>query len=51
MGKSSREISELLDLKENTVTYHIKVAMARLETNNRTVAVLRCIAAGAFYID
>lgn len=51
MGKSSREIADLLDLKENTVTYHIKVAMARLGTNNRTVAVLRCIAAGAFYID
>lgn len=51
LGRSSREIATELGLTENTVTYHIKAAMSRLGTNSRTVAVLRCIAAGAFYID
>lgn len=51
MGKSSKAIADILDLKENTVTYHIKTAMKHLGTKNRTVAVLKCITAGAFHID
>lgn len=51
MGKSSKAIADILDLKENTVTYHIKTAMKHLGTKNRTVAVLKCITAGAFHIE
>ncbi|MBW3243688.1 LuxR family transcriptional regulator [Epibacterium sp. DP7N7-1] len=51
MGLSSKAIGDRLDLKENTVTYHIKTAMKHLGTNNRTVAVLQCISAGAFNIS
>lgn len=51
MGLSSKAIADLVDLKENTVTYHIKTAMKHLGTKSRTVAVLQCISAGAFNID
>jgi DNA-binding CsgD family transcriptional regulator len=50
-GKSAWDIGKILGLSENTVTYHIKEAMRRLETGSRTVAAIRCLTSGYFSLE
>lgn len=40
-GKSSADIAVILGISENTVNFHIKKVLAKLEVHSRTVAVLR----------
>ncbi|HSK41898.1 MAG TPA: helix-turn-helix transcriptional regulator [Arenibaculum sp.] len=40
-GKTSREISEILIISVNTVNFHVKNAMMKLETANKTATVAR----------
>ncbi|MCH8683719.1 LuxR family transcriptional regulator [Pedomonas mirosovicensis] len=40
-GKSSADIAVILGISENTVNFHIKKLLAKLEVHSRTVAVLR----------
>lgn len=42
-GKSSWDIGMILNISENTVNFHIKNAMRKLETSSRTVAVVKAI--------
>jgi DNA-binding CsgD family transcriptional regulator len=42
-GKSSWDIGMILNISENTVNFHIKNAMRKLETTSRTVAVVKAI--------
>jgi DNA-binding CsgD family transcriptional regulator len=42
-GKSSWGIGMILNISENTVTFHIKNAMRKLGTTSRTVAVVKAI--------
>ena len=39
-GKSNKEIARALELKENTVKFHLKSIYAKLGVNKRTQAVL-----------
>jgi DNA-binding CsgD family transcriptional regulator len=43
IGKSSRDISEILAISENTVNYHLKNVMRKLGAGSRMVAVLRAV--------
>jgi DNA-binding CsgD family transcriptional regulator len=45
-GKSSWDISTILNISESTVNFHIKNAMRKLQTKSRTVAVIRAIRQG-----
>jgi len=40
-GKTSREVSEILRISTNTVNFHIKNAMSKLQTANKTATVAR----------
>ncbi|HEY4546025.1 MAG TPA: LuxR family transcriptional regulator [Pedomonas sp.] len=40
-GKSSADIAAILGISENTVNFHIKKLLGKLEVHSRTVAVLR----------
>jgi DNA-binding CsgD family transcriptional regulator len=42
-GKSSWDIGMILNISDNTVTFHIKKAMRKLNTTSRTVAVVKAI--------
>jgi DNA-binding CsgD family transcriptional regulator len=42
-GKSSGDIGMILNISENTVNFHVKNAMRKLETTSRTVAVVKSI--------
>jgi DNA-binding CsgD family transcriptional regulator len=42
-GKSSWGIGAILNISENTVNFHLKSAMRKLKTTNRTVAVVKAI--------
>jgi DNA-binding CsgD family transcriptional regulator len=42
-GKSSWDIGMILGISENTINFHIKNAMRKLETTSRTVAVVKAI--------
>ena len=46
LGKSSRATGEILGISGNTVNFHIKNAMRKLETNSRTVATIRALQLG-----
>ena len=46
LGKSSWEIGRILSISENTVVFHIKNAMKKLGTNNRTVAAVKAVQLG-----
>jgi LuxR family transcriptional activator of conjugal transfer of Ti plasmids len=46
LGKSSWDIGVILEISENTVNFHLKNAMKKLQTNSRLVAVLRAIDLG-----
>ncbi|EHR00857.1 helix-turn-helix transcriptional regulator [Bradyrhizobium sp. WSM471] len=45
-GKSSWEIGVILKVSENTVNFHLKNAMRKLETNSRTHCVVKAIRHG-----
>jgi LuxR family quorum-sensing system transcriptional regulator CciR len=42
-GKSSWDIGMILNISENTVNFHVKNAMRKLDTTSRTVAVVKSI--------
>ena len=45
-GKTSAEISDLLVVSENTVNFHVKNAVAKLQTANKTAATVRAAMLG-----
>lgn len=45
-GKSSWDVSRIISVSENTVNYHVKEAMRRLETSSRISAVAKCTRLG-----
>jgi len=45
-GKTSREVSEILCISTNTVNFHIKNAMTKLQTANKTATVARASTLG-----
>ncbi|QDQ25972.1 LuxR family transcriptional regulator [Chitinimonas arctica] len=45
-GKTAGEISAILSLSENTVNFHIKNAVAKLDASNKTAAVVRAAMMG-----
>lgn len=45
-GKTSSEISDILAVSENTVNFHIKNAVGKLQTANKTAAVVRAAMLG-----
>ena len=45
-GKTSGEISDILALSEHTVNFHVKNAVAKLQTANKTAAVVRAAMLG-----
>lgn len=46
LGKSSRDIGQILSISENTVNFHVKNAMRKLEASSRTRAVIRAVQLG-----
>ena len=45
-GKSSWGVSIILGISQNTVNFHVKQAMRKLEAPNRVVAVVKAIQSG-----
>ncbi|MBI1275610.1 hypothetical protein GC177_06525 [bacterium] len=45
-GKSRSAISEILDISENTVNYHLKRCFTKLNANSNTLAVLKAVRLG-----
>lgn len=45
-GKTSADISTLLAVSENTVNFHVKNAVCKLQTNNKTAATVRAAMLG-----
>lgn len=45
-GKSSWDIGMILSISENTVNFHVKNALAKLDANTRTLAVVKAIRYG-----
>ncbi len=45
-GKTSGEVSDILSVSENTVNFHVKNAVAKLRTANKTAAVVRAAMLG-----
>ena len=45
-GKSSCDIATILMISENTVNFHVKNAMKKLDTSTRIVAVIKAIQMG-----
>lgn len=45
-GKSSLDIAEILHVSENTVNFHLKNAIAKLDACNRTMAIVKAIRMG-----
>ena len=45
-GKSSSEIADILTISDNTVNFHIKNAVRKLRTNNKTSATVRAAMLG-----
>jgi DNA-binding CsgD family transcriptional regulator len=45
-GKSSSEIADILTISDNTVNFHIKNAIKKLGTNNKTAAAVRAALSG-----
>ena len=45
-GKTSADISSLLDVSENTVNFHVKNAVTKLQTTNKTAATVRAAMLG-----
>jgi len=51
IGKTSKDMSSILQISINTVNFHIKNAVLKLETSNKTAAVARAITLGLFQIN
>lgn len=49
-GKSSWDISLILGISENTVNFHVKNSMRKLDTSHRTVAAIRALRLGLISI-
>jgi LuxR family transcriptional regulator len=47
-GKTSGEIADILAVSDNTVNFHIKNAVAKLGTSNKTAAAVRAAMLGLF---
>ncbi len=45
-GKTTGQISEILTISENTVSFHIKNAIVKLKTSNKTAAAVRAAMLG-----
>jgi len=45
-GKSSEEIANLLHLSFNTINYHIKKSIAKLDAPNKTAAAVKAAVLG-----
>jgi LuxR family transcriptional regulator len=45
-GKSSEEIASVLHLSINTINYHIKKSIAKLEAPNKTAAAVKAAVLG-----
>ena len=45
-GKSSWDIGKILEISENTVNFHLKNALHKLDANSRTLAVVKAIRYG-----
>lgn len=45
-GKSSWDIGKILNISENTVNFHVKNALHKLDSNTRTLAVVKAIRYG-----
>lgn len=50
-GKTTWDISRILSISENTVNFHVKNAMRKLEANNRMAAVVTAIRYGLISLD
>lgn len=48
-GKTSAEISEILNISERTVNFHIGNAMSKLNTANKVAAVVRAAMFGMLH--
>ena len=48
-GKTSGEISSILDITERTVNFHIANAMVKLNAVNKTAAVIRAAMVGLLH--
>jgi DNA-binding CsgD family transcriptional regulator len=48
-GKTSYEISQILDVSERTVNFHVNNAVAKLGTSNKTQAAVKATALGMLY--
>ncbi len=48
-GKTVPEIAELLNISTNTVSFHVKNAILKLQVPNKTAAVVRAILLGLLY--
>jgi LuxR family transcriptional regulator len=48
-GKSAAEIGDILSISKNTVDFHIKNAVQKLQTSNKTAAVVRAIMMGLLF--
>lgn len=47
-GKSAKDIAEILLLSKNTVDFHIRNSINKLEASNKTAAVVRAVLLGLF---
>ena len=48
-GKSAAEIGDILSISKNTVDFHIKNAVLKLQTSNKTAAVARAVMMGLLF--
>ncbi len=48
-GKSALEVSDILDVSKNTIDFHIKNAVRKLQTANKTAAVVRAAMLGLLF--
>lgn len=48
-GKSANQISDLLSVSKNTIDFHIKNAITKLQTSNKTAAVVRAALLGLLF--
>jgi LuxR family transcriptional regulator len=48
-GKSAALIADILTISKNTVDFHIKNAVQKLQTSNKTAAVARAVMMGLLF--
>jgi LuxR family quorum-sensing system transcriptional regulator SolR len=49
VGKTTAEIATILSLSENTIKFHVKNATSKLQTNNKTAAVVKAALLGLLH--